>query len=111
MTQIKASTDGRRARVSKSDWLKAGLEVLKKSGIEAVRVERLASNLGVAKSGFYYHFRDRHDLCKQMLDYWLALDGMPLLRERLLRAASPEERLKIEKPFEELMAPGNPWRS
>ena len=40
------------------------------SGIVRVRVERLARDLGVAKSGFYWHFRDRADLLKQMLRYW-----------------------------------------
>lgn len=95
MSQIKKKQHDRKARVSKTDWLNAGLDVLKESGIEAVRIERLAGRLGVAKSGFYYHFRDREDLRQKLLDYWLALDGSPLLRERMLRAASPQERLRI----------------
>ncbi|WP_170481777.1 TetR/AcrR family transcriptional regulator [Ruegeria arenilitoris] len=82
-------------RVSKQDWLNAALDLLRAGGIEAVRVERLADKLNVAKSGFYYHFRDRTDLHKALLDYWLQLDGTPFLRERRFAEASPVEKLAI----------------
>ena len=65
-------------RVSKRDWLQAALKVLQTGGIEAVRVERLAAELEVNKSGFYYHFRDRADLHSALLDYWLELDAAPI---------------------------------
>lgn len=58
------------SRVSKADWLVRALEVLEEVGIDGVRIERLARDIGVAKSGFYWHFRDRPDLLKQMLKYW-----------------------------------------
>ena len=71
------------------------LGVLEEGGISSVRIEVLASRLGVAKSGFYYHFRDREDLYEKLLDHWLALDGSPFFRERLQRGATPQERLQI----------------
>ena len=82
-------------RKSKQDWLHASLETLEKGGIEAVRVERIAAQLGIAKSGFYYHFSDRSDLHGAMLDYWLTLDGTPFFRERMRPDISPAERLSI----------------
>jgi AcrR family transcriptional regulator len=57
-------------RISKADWLEAALEVLRDEGFEAIRVERLARRIGISKSGFYWHFQDRQDLLKQLLDYW-----------------------------------------
>ena len=60
----------RTGRVSKAEWLAAALNVLEVSGIDAVRVERLAKALSVAKSGFYWHFQDRKDLHRQLLEYW-----------------------------------------
>ena len=57
-------------RVSKSDWLETALEFLRREGIDAVRVEALARKLGVAKSGFYWHFREHRQLMQEMLDYW-----------------------------------------
>ena len=81
--------------VSKQDWLEKGLEVLERDGVAGVRVEGMARELGVAKSGFYWHFRDRDDVLHQMLDYWaheyteVATENPELLR------ASPEERLRL----------------
>jgi len=61
---------GKNKRVSKAEWLALALEVLASEGIQGVRVERLARDLGIAKSGFYWHFRDRSDLLQSILDYW-----------------------------------------
>ena len=57
-------------RVSKSDWLEAGLAALATGGVRNVRVDALAEQLGVARSGFYWHFEDRDELLAAMLDYW-----------------------------------------
>jgi AcrR family transcriptional regulator len=54
----------------KSQWLSAGLEALRKGGVGAVRVERLAGDVGVTKGSFYWHFRDRGALLDALLDFW-----------------------------------------
>ena len=54
----------------KAQWLSAGLEALRKGGVGAVRVERLAAGVGVTKGSFYHHFRDRDALLEALLDYW-----------------------------------------
>jgi AcrR family transcriptional regulator len=46
------------------------LEALRKGGVAAVRVERLAGDVGVTKGSFYHHFRDRGALLEALLDYW-----------------------------------------
>ncbi|MFX6226184.1 helix-turn-helix domain-containing protein, partial [Acinetobacter baumannii] len=48
-------------------WTEAGFAELARSGIEGVRVEVLAKNLGVTKGGFYRRFRDRAALLEAML--------------------------------------------
>ncbi len=88
MTQIK-----RERRVSKQDWLLAALDLLKSGGIEAVRVERLAAELNVAKSGFYYHFGSRAGLHEALLDYWLSLDQKPIEEVHRPAGSSPVSRL------------------
>ena len=55
-------------RVSKGEWLDMALDILTHEGIEGVRIERLADRLGISKSGFYWHFRDRDDLYRQLLE-------------------------------------------
>ena len=54
----------------KAQWLSAGLEALRKGGVGAVRVERLAAGVGVTKGSFYHHFRDRDALLEALLEYW-----------------------------------------
>jgi len=46
------------------------LAKLSQEGVDAVRVEVLARNLGVSKGSFYWHFRDRQDLLDQTLAHW-----------------------------------------
>ena len=50
-----------------ASWIKAGFAELAKTGVEGVRVEVLAKNLGVTKGGFYRRFRDRAALLAGML--------------------------------------------
>jgi len=54
----------------KPQWLSAGLDALRKGGVAAVRVERLAADVGVTKGSFYHHFRDRGALLEALLEFW-----------------------------------------
>jgi AcrR family transcriptional regulator len=54
----------------KPQWLSAGLDALRKGGVAAVRVERLAAHVGVTKGSFYHHFRDRGALLDALLEFW-----------------------------------------
>ena len=82
----------RRGR-SKADWLEAGLEYLGSGSVEAITVEGLSRSLGIAKSGFYWHFHSRDDLLRQMLDHWVhELTEVVTENEQVL-AAEPRLRL------------------
>src|SRR5271168_4678094 len=52
------------------DWIRAAFARLSTEGIESVRIELLARDLGVSKGSFYWHFRDREDLLNAVLDDW-----------------------------------------
>jgi AcrR family transcriptional regulator len=54
----------------RAQWLNAGLEALRRGGVGAVRVERLAGEVGVTKGSFYHHFRDRGALLDALLEFW-----------------------------------------
>ena len=56
----------------RDQWIEAGLTCLGLHGIEGVRVEPLAKQLGVTKGSFYWHFRNREDLHNAMLEEWAA---------------------------------------
>jgi AcrR family transcriptional regulator len=57
-------------RLDSQAWVRAALDILAEQGIDGVRVEILARQLGVTKGSFYWHFRDRDALFEAILDAW-----------------------------------------
>jgi AcrR family transcriptional regulator len=57
-------------KLGKPEWIRAGLRALAEQGADAVRVERLASVLGVTKGSFYWHFKDRGELLAALIEAW-----------------------------------------
>jgi len=75
-------------------WIEAGFRELARSGVEGVRVEVLAKNLGVTKGGFYRRFRDRAALLDGMLQSWSAGRIAAIEKQTSLDGATARERLK-----------------
>lgn len=67
MAGTKSTTE---PQLSRDAWLVKALEVLRDEGIQGVRIERLARDLGVTKGSFYWHFTDRDDLFTSLLEFW-----------------------------------------
>src|SRR3712207_4226971 len=44
-------------------------------GFAATSIEELVEAAGITKSGFFYHFRDKNDLARQLLDRFIAEDN------------------------------------
>jgi AcrR family transcriptional regulator len=66
-----ASTATARApSLHRDDWVRAAKTRLAEYGVESVRVEVLARDLGVSKGSFYWHFRDRGELLETLLGQW-----------------------------------------
>jgi len=76
------------------EWIKAGFAELARSGVEGVRVEVLAKNLGVTKGGFYRRFRDRAALLEAMLESWRAGRIAAIEQHADLGGGPPRERLR-----------------
>jgi AcrR family transcriptional regulator len=57
-------------RLDSQAWVRAALDILAEQGIDGVRVEILAKQLGVTKGSFYWHFKDRDALFDAILDSW-----------------------------------------
>ena len=89
MSQKKIKTQ----RITKAQWLDMALEVLETDGVAGVRIEILAKRLEISKSGFYWHFKNRNDLLKDMLDYWThELTEVLTINPEML-ALEPKQRL------------------
>src|SRR6187431_424471 len=76
------------------DWIEAGLAELARSGVEGVRVEVLAKNLGVTKGGFYRRFRDRAALLDGILQHWRAGRIAAIEAQTSLDGATARDRLR-----------------
>lgn len=75
-------------------WVEAGFAELARLGVEGVRVEVLAKNLGVTKGGFYRRFADRAALLDAMLERWREGRVTAIAQQTSLDGQAPRERLK-----------------
>jgi len=82
-------------RVKKADWLEKALEVLENDGIDEVKIERLARELRVSRSGFYWHFENRQALIRDMIEYWGEEFTSVVASNSKIINADPRERLYI----------------
>ena len=57
-------------QLTRNHWIEAALQTLGRRGVDAVRIEVLARELGVTKGSFYWHFKDRDDLLEAMISAW-----------------------------------------
>ena len=62
-------------------------------GIAGLTVQGLARSLGIAKAGFYWHFRDRDELLRQLLDYWVHEITLVITENVEVLALEPKSRL------------------
>ena len=59
-----------RSRTTRSDWLAAGLELLRTGGGDALTIERLCAALARTKGAFYHHFADISAYHEALLGHW-----------------------------------------
>ena len=74
--------------------IEAGFRELARSGVEGVRVEVLAKNLGVTKGGFYRRFKDRAALLDGMLQTWCDGRIAAIEKQTSLDGVTARERLR-----------------
>jgi AcrR family transcriptional regulator len=93
---------------AKARWVEVGLAELARGGIDAVRVEVLATRLGVTKGGFYRRFRDRRALLDALLETWVRGREAAIEQQTELGKNGAAERLKslIQLYSERLSAHG-----
>lgn len=90
-----------RAGLTPDDWVRAATQVLVDHGIDHVRVDVLAGELNVTRGSFYWHFRDREDLLRRVLQAWREEATVQLSRRLALARSEPRELLAdvVTLPF------------
>jgi len=60
----------RKPRLSREDWVRRALEVLRERGVDGIKIVVIAERMGVTSGSFYWHFKNLQDLLDCLLDYW-----------------------------------------
>lgn len=87
--------------LQRRDWVEAALRRLAASGVDAVRVEVLARDLGATKGSFYWHFKNRPELLAAVLQEWEAETDR--IRVAVAEESTPPQR--IERFLQLITAP------
>lgn len=70
----------KRRSLARQDWIDAALRSLIASGINSVKIEQLASELGATRGSFYWHFADHAELLNELLVSWIETNTQPFRR-------------------------------
>jgi len=67
-------------KTSRQDWLDEARNILIREGVDGVKVDRMARNLGVTRGGFYWFFKNRAQFLDILLADWQDSRNDPLTR-------------------------------
>jgi AcrR family transcriptional regulator len=81
-------------RLGPQEWIGQALRTLAADGVEAVRIERLATALHVTKGSFYWHFADRGALLAATLEAWKARATADVIAQVEAGGGAPRDRMK-----------------
>lgn len=79
------------ARVTRDEWIAAARRFFVGGGVDHVKVLSLATELGVARSSFYWFFENRQTLLDELLAIWRTTNTDSLVARTERPAASIEE--------------------
>lgn len=63
----------------KEDWIMLGYKLFSKKGINGIVVEKMAQELNVNKSSFYWHFKTKKDFINEIISFWISKDTSELI--------------------------------
>ena len=79
---------------SRDEWVRAARDTLVKQGFVALKVDKIAKDLGVSRGGFYWRFESFADLLDALVEDWRKSNTTPLLQ--IMRSAgTPQERFRL----------------
>jgi AcrR family transcriptional regulator len=83
----------RKPRLSREQWLARALETLCRDGGARLRIDALVKEVGVTKGSFYWHFNNRQDFVRSILQYWHEMTALDVTEYIETLEGSPEQRL------------------
>lgn len=79
-------------RLGREDWVRAARVCLIRTGIESIKVERLAIRLKVTTGSFYWHFKKLSDLHEVLLSDWYETNTASFHRAVERAGADPRQQ-------------------
>jgi AcrR family transcriptional regulator len=80
-------------RLSREEWLMLALEEVAKEGGAKLRIDKLVEGLGVTKGSFYWHFKDRDDFVKSLVQFWVEYTTTSVIEIMSQARGNAQERL------------------
>jgi AcrR family transcriptional regulator len=76
-------------------WLEAAIKTLIAEGLEAVRIDRLATQLDISRGSFYHHYKDRDDLLRAVLAHFVQINHQNLVALLPGLQGTPQDKLWV----------------
>ena len=89
-----AGKNGHARRLSRDEWLAQALELLAREGQAKLRIDTLCKALGVTKGSFYWHFKDRDDFVRSVVEFWSKNFTDPVVEQISQLGGTAEDRLR-----------------
>ena len=81
-------------RLQREDWIRAAWEILGEGNLNEIKVKSLATQLGVTRGSFYWHFQSRQELIDALLDRWFTILGLnEVIEKEIASIKDPGEQL------------------
>ena len=91
------SPAGSKGERTRTRILDAAYDAIVHKGFAATSIDELVEAAGITKSGFFYHFRDKNDLARQLLERFLAEDN------QILDTLSARARALADDPLQSFL--------
>ena len=94
LVQLEARSKGERTRERILDLT---YDSVIRKGFAATSIEEVVEAAGITKSGFFYHFRDKNDMARQLFDRFLSED------ERIIETLEDRARELSDDPLQSFL--------
>ncbi len=81
----------------KEDWIILGYKLFSEKGINGIVVEKMAQNLKVNKSSFYWHFKTKKDFVNEIISFWVSTDTSKIITKVESKSVGKEKFIELIK--------------
>jgi AcrR family transcriptional regulator len=79
----------------RNKWFEAALKTLVEEGVDAVRIDRLATQLDITRGSFYHHYKDHAALLHDLLEHYIETNQQRFLTMLPLLQGTAKDKLWV----------------